>query len=81
MIYNSILELIGKTPMVRLSNIEKKLGVDAELIAKVEYFNPASSVKDRAAYKIITDAIKDGRLKEGAPIIEATSGSMGIALA
>ncbi|MBE5816596.1 MAG: cysteine synthase A [Clostridiales bacterium] len=81
MIYKSILELIGKTPMVRLSNIEKRLGIDAELIAKVEYFNPASSVKDRAAYKIITDAISDGRLREGAPIIEATSGSMGIALA
>ena len=77
-IYNSISELIGKTPLVRLSNYND---TKADILAKLEYFNPAGSVKDRAAAKMIEDAEKSGKLKKGAVIIEPTSGNTGIGLA
>ncbi|MBO5369735.1 MAG: pyridoxal-phosphate dependent enzyme, partial [Clostridia bacterium] len=64
-IYNSVSELIGKTPLMRLCNIEKHFELEATLLAKLEYFNPAGSVKDRAAYEMIADAEKSGRLKPG----------------
>lgn len=80
MIYNSVSELIGNTPMVRLSNIERKYNLKCRLLAKVEYFNPAGSVKDRVAKGMIESAIKSGELKEGGTIIEATSGNTGIGL-
>ena len=80
-IYSSITELIGKTPLVELSNLEKKYNLGAKVIAKVEYFNPAGSVKDRIAYAIIKDYEDRGILKPGATIIEPTSGNTGIGLA
>ncbi len=80
-IYNSAEELIGKTPLLRLSNIEKKLGLNAKLIAKLEYLNPAGSVKDRAAKWMLDDAEKSGILKPNSVIIEPTSGNTGIGLA
>lgn len=81
MIYNSAEELIGKTPLLRLNNIEKKLGIEAKLLAKLEYLNPAGSVKDRAAKQMLDDAEKSGELKPGSVIIEPTSGNTGIGLA
>ena len=80
-VYNSITELIGNTPIIELKNIEKKFNLKAKLFAKVEYFNPAGSVKDRIALAMIEDAIKKGLIKEGATIIEPTSGNTGIGLA
>lgn len=80
-IYNNVTELIGNTPMMELKNIEKKLSLSARLIAKLECFNPAGSVKDRVAYNMIADAEEKGLLKEGAVIIEPTSGNTGIGLA
>ena len=80
-IYTSADQLIGKTPLVELTNIEKKYGLKAKVIAKLEYFNPAGSVKDRIAKKMIDDAEKRGVLKEGSVIIEPTSGNTGIGLA
>ena len=80
-IYNSIDQLIGKTPIVELTNIEKELGLKARLLAKVEYFNPFGSVKDRIAKAMIDDAEKQGLLKPGSVIIEPTSGNTGIGLA
>ncbi len=80
-IYESITELIGKTPMLRLKNFEKNNGLNAVLVAKLEYFNPAGSVKDRVAKAMIEDAEKKGLLKPGAVIIEPTSGNTGIGLA
>lgn len=80
-IYKSAAELIGNTPLVELTNIEKKYGLNARILAKLEYFNPAGSVKDRVAAEIIEDAEKSGRLKPGATIIEPTSGNTGIGLA
>ena len=80
-IYKGTLELIGKTPLVELVNIEKELGLKATLIAKLEYFNPAGSVKDRIAKAMIEDAEEKGLLKEGSVIIEPTSGNTGIGLA
>ncbi len=80
-VYNSAEELIGKTPLLRLSNIEKKLGLNAKLIAKLEYLNPAGSVKDRAAKWMLDDAEKSGILKPDSVIIEPTSGNTGIGLA
>ena len=80
-VYNSITELIGKTPIIRLNNIEKEFDLQAKLFAKVEYFNPAGSVKDRIALAMIEDAEKNGLIKEGATIIEPTSGNTGIGLA
>lgn len=80
-IYKSVEQLIGKTPLVELCGIEKELGLKASVVAKLEYLNPAGSVKDRAALYMINEAEKDGRLKEGSVIIEPTSGNTGIGLA
>lgn len=80
-IYKSAIELIGNTPMVEVTNIEKALGLKAKVLVKLEYLNPAGSVKDRAALSMIEDAEKAGRLKPGSVIIEPTSGNTGIGLA
>ena len=80
-IYKSAIELIGNTPLLELTHIEKKYDLKAKLLAKVEYFNPAGSVKDRIAKEMIESAEKDGSLKPGATIIEPTSGNTGIGLA
>ena len=80
-VYDSILDLVGKTPLVELKRIEEKEGLQAKLIAKVESFNPAGSVKDRIAKSMIEDAESKGLLKEGSVIIEPTSGNTGIGLA
>jgi cysteine synthase A len=80
-IYKSTLELIGNTPLVEVTNIEKKLDLKATLLVKLEYFNPAGSVKDRIAKAMIEDAEEKGLLKEGSVIIEPTSGNTGIGLA
>ena len=80
-IYQSVTELIGKTPLLEVKNLEKELGLFARVLVKLEYFNPAGSVKDRAAFYMIEDARQKGLLKEGAVIIEPTSGNTGIGLA
>lgn len=80
-IYRSITELIGKTPLLELSNYEKKNNLNAKIYAKLEFFNPAGSAKDRVALKMLDDAEKSGKIKKGAVIIEPTSGNTGIALA
>ena len=80
-IYKGALELIGNTPLVEVENIEKDLGLEARLLVKLEYFNPAGSVKDRVAKAMIEDAEEKGLLKEGSVIIEPTSGNTGIGLA
>ena len=80
-IYTSADQLIGKTPLLELTHIEKKYGLKAKLLAKLEYFNPAGSVKDRVAKAMIDDAEAKGLLKEGSVIIEPTSGNTGIGLA
>lgn len=80
-IYKSADQLIGKTPLLELTNIEKKLGLKATILAKLEYFNPAGSVKDRVAKAMIDDAEASGALKQGSVIIEPTSGNTGIGLA
>ena len=80
-IYKSADQLIGKTPLLELTHLEKQFGLEAKLVAKLEYFNPAGSVKDRIAKAIIEDAEASGRLKEGSVIIEPTSGNTGIGLA
>lgn len=80
-IYQGTLGLIGNTPLVELTHIEKKYGLEARLLAKLEYFNPAGSVKDRIAKEMIEQAERDGKLKEGFTIIEPTSGNTGIGLA
>ncbi len=80
-IYNEISELIGNTPLLNLRNYEKSITSNAKIIAKLEYFNPAGSAKDRVAAKMIVDAEKCGVLKNGATIIEPTSGNTGIGLA
>ncbi len=81
MIAKSILDLIGKTPLMELTNYEKKHGLKATVVGKLEYFNPAGSVKDRIGKYMIEDAEKRGVLKPGAVIIEPTSGNTGIGLA
>ena len=81
MVYNNITELIGKTPLVRLHNLEKVEGLNAKIIAKIESFNPGGSVKDRIALAMINDAEDRGLLKSGYTIIEPTSGNTGIGLA
>ena len=81
MIYKTASELIGNTPLLELSNIERKYNINAEILAKLEYLNPTGSAKDRAALMMILDAEADGRLKRGSVIIEPTSGNTGIALA
>ena len=80
-IYTSVDQLIGKTPLLELTRIEKELGLKAKLVAKLEYFNPAGSVKDRIAKRILDDAEKSGKLMPGSVIIEPTSGNTGIGLA
>lgn len=80
-IYTSADQLIGKTPLLELTHIEKSLGLKAKILAKLEYFNPAGSVKDRIAKAMIDDAEQSGKLKEGSVIIEPTSGNTGIGLA
>ena len=80
-IYTSAAQLIGGTPLLELTNIEKKFGLNARLLAKLESFNPAGSAKDRVAYEMIRDAEERGRLKPGSVIIEPTSGNTGIGLA
>ncbi|MCQ2249223.1 MAG: cysteine synthase A [Treponema sp.] len=80
-IFTSVDQLIGHTPLLELSNIEKEFNLEAKLYAKLEYFNPAGSVKDRVAKKMIDDAEASGKLKAGSVIIEPTSGNTGIGLA
>ena len=80
-IYTSADQLIGRTPLLELSHLERKLALEARLLAKLEYFNPAGSVKDRVARAMIDDAEQRGLLKPGAVIIEPTSGNTGIGLA
>lgn len=80
-IYTSAVELIGKTPLLELTHIEKEYSLKAKIVAKLEYFNPAGSVKDRIAKAMIDDAEASGKLKPGAVIIEPTSGNTGIGLA
>lgn len=80
-IYTSADQLIGKTPLLELTHLEKKFGLKAKIVAKLEYFNPAGSVKDRIAKAMIDEAEASGKLKEGSVIIEPTSGNTGIGLA
>lgn len=79
-VYTSIDQLIGKTPLLELTHIEKEENLQAKIFAKLEYFNPAGSVKDRIAKEMIDEAEKEGKLKPGATIIEPTSGNTGIGL-
>ena len=81
MLVKNAIELVGNTPLVELTKLEKELGLKARLFAKVEYFNPTGSVKDRAALYMVLDAEEKGLLKEGSTIIEPTSGNTGIGLA
>lgn len=80
-IYNDITEIIGKTPLVRIDNFSRKRGIKANILVKLEYLNPAGSVKDRVAAAMIDDAESKGLIKKGAVIIEPTSGNTGIGLA
>ena len=80
-IYKGVSELIGKTPLLEVTNIEKELGLEARVLVKLEYLNPAGSVKDRVGKAMIEDAEEKGLLKEGSVIIEPTSGNTGIGLA
>ena len=81
MLVKNVTELIGNTPLMELTNIEEKYSLKAKIFAKIEYFNPAGSVKDRIAMQMIKDAEEEGKLKKGATIIEPTSGNTGIGLA
>lgn len=80
-IYTSADQLIGKTPLLELTHLEKEFGLEAKLVVKLEYFNPAGSVKDRVAKAMIEDAKASGKIKEGSVLIEPTSGNTGIGLA
>ena len=80
-IYKNAAELVGNTPLLEVGNIEKELGLEARILVKLEYFNPAGSAKDRIALNMIEDAEAKGQLKPGAVIIEPTSGNTGIGLA
>ena len=80
-IYNSISELVGHTPVVELKNIEKKFGLKGKIFTKLEYFNPAGSVKDRVALNMILNAERDGKISKGGVLIEPTSGNTGIGIA
>ena len=79
--YKSFADIIGNTPLVELGNLKKSLGLKANIFAKLEFLNPAGSVKDRVALSMITDAEEKGLLNEGGTVIEATSGNTGIGLA
>ena len=79
-IRNTITDLIGDTPLLRLHKMEEYFGSCAEIVAKVEMFNPAGSIKDRVGYKMISEAEKSGRLKPGGTIIEPTSGNTGVGM-
>jgi len=81
MIYSSVAQLVGNTPLLALNNIQKSLGLQAKLLAKLEFINPAGSIKDRVALSMIDDAERKGLLKPGGVIIEPTSGNTGIGLA
>ena len=80
-IYENVTQLIGRTPLLELKNLEEEMGLSARLLVKLEYFNPAGSVKDRVALSMVEDAEKSGRIRPGATIIEPTSGNTGIGLA
>lgn len=80
-IYENVTELIGKTPLMEVKNLEKEFGLRARVLVKLEYFNPAGSVKDRVALSMIEEAERTGRIRQGATIIEPTSGNTGIGLA
>lgn len=80
-IYTTMTELIGRTPLLEVKKIEENLGLQTRILVKLEYFNPAGSVKDRAALQMITEAEENGTLKQGSAIIEPTSGNTGIGLA
>ena len=80
MVYNNVAELIGKTPLMEMNNFKNEYKLSADVIAKLEFFNPAGSVKDRVGLAMIEEAERDGRLKKGATIIEPTSGNTGIGL-
>ena len=80
-IYKNVTQLIGRTPLLELKNLEEEMGLSARLLVKLEYFNPAGSVKDRVALSMVEDAEKSGRIRPGATIIEPTSGNTGIGLA
>jgi cysteine synthase A len=80
-IFDSIIDTIGRTPLVRAPNVTKSLGIDADVVFKLESFNPMSSVKDRIGYSMVLDAIEKGVIKEGTTVIEPTSGNTGIGLA
>ncbi len=80
-IKNTVTELIGNTPLLRLRKMEERFGARGEIVAKVELFNPAGSIKDRVGYNMIIEAEKSGRLKPGGTIIEPTSGNTGVGLA
>jgi len=79
-VYKNVTELIGKTPLLELTNYEKKNNLQATIIGKLEYFNPAGSVKDRIAWAILKEALENGKLKKDSVIIEPTSGNTGIGL-
>ena len=79
--FNSISQLVGKTPILELVNIEKKYGLDCKIFAKLEMLNPCGSAKDRVALHILDTAERDGKIKAGGTIIESTSGNTGIGLA
>lgn len=80
-IKDSILDVIGNTPMVRINNITKAEGIECEVLVKCEFLNPAGSVKDRIARRMVIDAEKSGRIKPGDVLIEPTSGNTGMGLA
>ena len=80
-IYGSVTELIGRTPLLEVKNLERDMDLKARVLVKLEYFNPAGSVKDRAALSMIEDAEEKGRIRPGATLIEPTSGNTGIGLA
>ena len=80
-IYKSVTELVGRTPLLEVQNIEEQLQLGAKVLVKLEYFNPAGSVKDRVALNMLEEAERQGKIKPGATIIEPTSGNTGIGLA